>query len=250
MREEVNTEYNEPRRKLRNRAPVNYRYLDNPFPDEESEETYLTSAEIIYATFSETPLASEDLKTLQEAKNSSEWPEWEKAVKTELEQLKRTGTWKLVECPSNAIPNGNKCVFLRKYNKCGELLKYKGRLVAKGCSQRPGFDFTDTFSPVVRLETIRAILSLVPSHKLKTQQMDVKGAYLNGILKEKVYMKQPEGYDDGTGQVCLLIKTLYGLKQSGREWNKELDMQLKEKGFKNLRSDPCAYIRRIGDELE
>ena len=63
-------------------------------------------------------------------------------------------------------------------------------------------------------------------------------------------MKQPEGYDDGTGRVCLLIKTLYGLKQSGREWNKELDMQLKEKGFKNLCSDPCAYIRRIGDELE
>lgn len=250
MREEVDTEDNEPRRKFRNRAPVNYRYLDNPFPDEENEETYLTSAEIIYATFSETPLAGEDPKTLQEAKNSSEWPEWEKAVKTELEQLKRTGTWKLVECPSNAIPIGNKWVFLQKYNKYGELLKYKGRLVAKGCSQRPGSDFTDTFSPVVRLETIRAILSLVPSHKLKTQQMDVKGAYLNGILKEKVYMKQPEGYDDGTGRVCLLIKTLYGLKQSGQEWNKELDMQLKEKGFKNLRSDPCAYIRRIGDELE
>lgn len=105
----------------------------------------------------------------------------------------------------------------------GELLKYKGRLVAKGFSQRPGFDFTDTFSPVVCLETIRPILSLVPRYKLKTQQMDVKGAYLNGIPKEKVYMKQPEGYDDGTGRVCLLIKTLYGLKQSGREWNKELD---------------------------
>ena len=250
-REEANDEeVDELRRKTRNKAPVNYRYLDNPFPDEEDEEIYLSSAEIIYATFSETPLASEDPKTLREAINSPEWPEWEKAVKTELEQLERTGTWKLVECPSDAIPIGNKWVFIRKYNKMGELLKYKGRLVAKGCSQRPGFDFTDTFSPVVRLETIRAILSLVPRYKLKTQQMDVKGAYLNGTLKEKVYMKQPEGYDDGTGRVCLLIKTLYGLKQSGREWNKELDSQLKAKGFKNLRSDPCAYIRRNGNELE
>ena len=57
--------------------------------------------------------------------------------------------------------------------------------------------------------------------------MDVKGAYLNGILKEKVYMRQPEGYDDGSGRVSLLIKTLYGLKQSGREWNKELDIKLR-----------------------
>ena len=73
--------------------------------------------------------------------------------------------------------------------------------------------------------------------------MDVKGAYLNGILQEQVYMKQPEGYDDGSGRVCQLVKTLYGLKQSGREWNKKLDYELKEKGFTNLKSDPCIYIR-------
>jgi hypothetical protein len=72
--------------------------------------------------------------------------------------------------------------------------------------------------------------------------MDVKGAYLNGTLKEKVYMRQPEGFDDGTGRVCELIKTLYGLKQSGCEWNKELDKKLRKRGFERLRSDPCAYI--------
>ena len=73
--------------------------------------------------------------------------------------------------------------------------------------------------------------------------MDIKGAYLNGNLQEYVYMRQPEGYNDGSNKVCLLIKTLYGLKQSGREWNKELDKQLKGIGFTNLWSDPCAYIR-------
>ena len=67
--------------------------------------------------------------------------------------------------------------------------------LAKGCSQRPGYDYQETFSPVVRMETVRAILSLVPSKKLKIQQMDVKGAYLNGILKEKVYMKQASGHE-------------------------------------------------------
>ena len=71
--------------------------------------------------------------------------------------------------------------------------------------------------------------------------MDIKGAYLNSILKEKVYMKQPEGYDDGTGQICELIKTKYGLKQSGCKWNHKLDTKLKNLGYTRLYSDPCAY---------
>lgn len=80
--------------------------------------------------------------------------------------------------------------------------------------------------------------------------MDVKGAYLNGTLKEKVLMRQPEGYDDGSGRVCLLEKTLYGLKQSGCEWNIELDKKLRQHGFTHLIADPCAYVRREGDNLE
>ena len=74
--------------------------------------------------------------------------------------------------------------------------------------------------------------------------MDVKGAYLNSYLSEKVYMKQPDGYDDGTRHVCQLIKTLYSLKQAGHEWNHVLDKHLKEIGFKPLYSDPCVYVRR------
>jgi hypothetical protein len=84
----------------------------------------------------------------------------------------------------------------------------------------------------------------------KIAQMDVKGAYLNGNLQEEVSMRQPEGYDDGTGKVCHLIKTLYGLKQAGREWNKNLDARLKGQGFENLHADPCAYIRETDDHIE
>ena len=64
--------------------------------------------------------------------------------------------------------------------------------------------------------------------------MDIKGVYLNGVLKEKVYMHQPEGYDNESGRVCLLIKALYSLKQSGQEWNKELDIKLQSFGFQLL----------------
>ena len=98
------------------------------------------------------------------------------------------GTWKLVEKPPDAVPIANKWTFVRKRNKAGEIIKYKARLVAKGCTQHPGQDYVETFSPVVRMETIRAILALIPIEKLKVQQMDIKGAYLNRILQEKVYM--------------------------------------------------------------
>jgi hypothetical protein len=92
------------------------------------------------------------------------------------------------------------------------------------------------------METLCAILALAATKQLKIQQMDIKGAYLNGILWEKIWMKQPEGFEDRTGRVCELFKTLYGLKQSGRKWNKQLDKKLKKHGYKCLFSDPCIYV--------
>src|SRR5277367_6269862 len=144
----------------------------------------------------------------------------------------------------SAVPIANKWVFVKKRNKAGEVIRYKARLVVKGCAQRPGYDYMETFSPVVRMDTLRAILALVAEEGLKMQQMDVKGAYLNGTLQETIYMRQPEGCEDGTDRVCRLIKSLYGLKQAGREWNNELDRKLKIHGYEHLFADPCAYIRR------
>jgi hypothetical protein len=98
-------------------------------------------------------------------------------------------------------------------------VKYKAHLVARSFTQRPGRDYDETFSLVVCFETIRALLAMVPSKRLKVHQLDVKGAYLNGKLTQPIYMEQPIGFEDGSGLVCLLIKSIYGLKQAGRIWN-------------------------------
>ena len=91
-----------------------------------------SAEEIIYAAFNESGIVPDDPKTIEEAKNSPEWPEWETAVHTELDQLENMQTWVLVDPPEGRNPVGNKWVLVRKFNKDGELVKYKARLVAKG----------------------------------------------------------------------------------------------------------------------
>jgi hypothetical protein len=122
-----------------------YRRLDNPFSDSKDED-------MINVAGMET--LGDDPKSLKEARESLEWPKWERAIEAELSQLGQMGTWTLTEAPADSIPIANKWVFTRKYGKAGNLLKYKARLVAKGYAQRPGYDYTETFSPVVRFETL------------------------------------------------------------------------------------------------
>jgi hypothetical protein len=128
-----------------------------------------------------------DCQSLKEAKVSAERPEWNIGIRTELNQLKEMGTWILVDPPADAKPIGNKWLFTKKRNKEGILTKYKARPVVKGCAQCPGYDCDETHSLVVRLETIRSILAIAQAKNLLIQQIDVKGAYLNGTLKERVY---------------------------------------------------------------
>jgi len=187
-------------------------------------------------------MAGDEHHSLKEAKASYDWPEWQSAMDIEHKQLQEMGTWKLVDPPPNAIPIANKWVYIKKHDQLGKLIKYKARLVVKGYAQCPGYNYVETFSPVVRMETVCAILALMVKNGYKIQQMDIKGAYLNSILKENVYMKQPEGYDDGTGQICELIKTIYGLKQSGHKWNHKLDTKLKNLSYTRLYSDPCGMM--------
>ena len=94
--------------------------------------------------------------------------------------------------------------------------RYKARIVAHGYAQMPGLDYEETFSPVVRFESVRTVLALAAHRKMKLQQMDVKTAFLNGELTDEVYMSQPKGFAK-EGQedcVCQLKRSIYGLKQS------------------------------------
>ena len=127
------------------------------------------------------------------------------------------GTWQLVEKLEGAVPIRNKWVLVKKRNKTGEIIKYKARMVAKGCAQHPGYDYLEMHLPVVCMETICTILAVVAMQKLFIYQLDIKGAYLNGKLKQCMYMHQLKGYNDGTRCVCMLVRTLYSLKQVGWE---------------------------------
>ena len=120
--------------------------------------------------------------TLEQARRSLEWPEWEKAIQSELAQLRGKGTWKMVDKPKNIVPISNKWVLTKKHDKEGNIIKYKAQLVARGFTQHLGLDYDETFSPVVQFETIQALLAMVPSKHLKVRQLDIKGAYLNGKL--------------------------------------------------------------------
>jgi len=221
-----------------------YRYLHNPFPDKEEVGIACVNKDEAYVV-----VPDDKCRSLCQAKGSEDWEEWEHAMYTELDQLQRMGTWKLVEKPPGVVPIANKWVYAKKQDKEGIVTKYKARLVAKGCAQQPRHDYLETHSLVVRLDSIYVILTIAATRKLHMHQMDVKGTYLNSTLKERVYMKQPKGYNDGTGRVCLLIKTLYSLKQAGREWNIEFDSKLRKRGYQQLLSDPCVYIVRTREDF-
>jgi hypothetical protein len=153
-------------------------------------------------------------KTIVEAFASSDVDDWKEAVHSEMDSILSNGTWELVDQPYGCKLMGCKWVFKKKRSPDGTIDKYKTRLVAKGYTQKKGEDFSDTYSLVARLTTIRVLLSLTASHGLLVHQMGVKTAFLNRELEEEIYMTQPDGFI-GKGQedkLCKLMKSLYGLK--------------------------------------
>uniref|UniRef100_A0A2N9H2E5 CCHC-type domain-containing protein n=1 Tax=Fagus sylvatica TaxID=28930 RepID=A0A2N9H2E5_FAGSY len=194
--------------------------------------------------------SSEDPSTFQEAIESSEKDKWMEAMVEENESLSKNKTWELTELPKGKKPIGCKWVFKKKEavsEKEGE--RFKARLVAKGYSQRHGIDYDEVFSPVVRHTSIRAVLALVAHQDLELEQLDVKTAFLHGNLEEEIFMVQPEGFKQlGTENlVCRLKKSLYGLKQSPRQWYKRFDSYMIQIGYTRCEYDCCVYVRILED---
>lgn len=187
-------------------------------------------------------------KALAEAKRRPDWPEWERAIHEELKTLEESRTWDVVDAPSGVNVVGAKWVFRIKRDAAGRIVRYKARLVAQGFSQVEGVDYFDTYAPVAKLASIRTILALAARFDLELHQIDIKGAYLNGELtdEEVIYMRQPPGfpYPDSVGKVLRLLKTIYGLKQSGRRWYQRLWAILQSLGFSRCDVDQAVFYRR------
>lgn len=186
--------------------------------------------------------------TYKEAIAGPEAKEWKAAMDSEYQKLQKLGTYKL-EHVNNA--NIIKCrwVYKKKLDVKGRVTEFKARLCAKGFTQRYGIDFYETFAPVAKIKSIRALAQISATEGLVMWQDDVPSAFVRADLQEVVVMDQIPGYDDGTGRYCVLQKTLYGLKQSPREWNKVIDGYLKNENFKPIHADSCIYIKRLGAEI-
>lgn len=173
---------------------------------------------------------------------------WMAAVKSEMDSLLRNETWQMTELPKGRSVVDCKWVFKRKRGENGAAGEYKARLVARGFSQRKGFDFEETYSPVAKMTTFRTLLAIAVRNNLHIHQMDVKTAFLNGNLREEIYMRQPEGFENGN-LVCKLNKSLYGLKQASRMWNERFHQCVTNLGFKRSEYDYCLYSKGH-DELK
>ena len=160
-----------------------------------------------------------------------------------MNSMKSNRVWDLVELPNGVKPVGCKWVFKTKKDSLGNIERHKARFVAKGFTQREGIDYTETFSSVSKKDSLRIIMALVSHFDFDLPQMDVKTTFLNGNLKEEVYMKQPEGFSSSEGEhlVCKLKKSIYGLKQASRQWYLKFHEVINSFGFEENIMDQCIY---------
>ena len=194
---------------------------------------------------------TQEPSTVKQALSSNESKQWKAAMTSEIKSLQDNQVWDLVELPKGRRTVSCKWIFKKKLDADGNVERYKSRLVARGFTQKPGIDYDETFSPVVRFESIRTVIAVAAKNSLNLHQMDVKTAFLNGELEEDIYMQQPEGFVEKGKEnyVCKLNRSLYGLKQAARCWNTALDNQLKAMKFSQCTSDPCIYLQEIEGTL-
>ena len=174
-------------------------------------------------------------------------------MQEEMESLHENHTYELTELPKGKKALRNKWVYKLKPGDGGNPPRYKARIVVKGFQQKKGVDFDEIFAPVVKMTSIRTVLSIAASMDLEVEQMDVKTAFLHGDLEEEIYMQQPEGFEKKGKEnlVCRLKKSLYGLKQAPRQWYRKFESFMTENGYHKTQADHCVFVKRFngGDFL-
>ncbi|GJQ96483.1 retrovirus-related pol polyprotein from transposon TNT 1-94 [Tanacetum coccineum] len=173
------------------------------------------------------------------------------SMQEELNEFERLEVWELVSRPDKVMVITLKWIYKVKLDELGGILKNKARLVARGYRQEEGINFEESFTPVARLDAIRIFLAYAAHMNMIVYQMDVKTAFLNGILREEVYVSQPDGFvdQDNLNHVYKLKKALYGLKQAPRAWYDLLSKFLLSQEFSKGTVDPTLFIRRQGNDI-
>ena len=185
-----------------------------------------------YVMYAANVIDDEEPKTIEEAIASKYSAEWKKAMDQEITSLNKSSTWYVTTLPEGQHTIDLKWLYKIKRDSEGKVDRFKARLVAKGYMQRPGIDYNDTYSPVVKNSSIRFLLATALSHGLLLYHLDVETAFLNSDLDEEIYANIPPYVSKPKpNSVLKLNKALYGLKQSSSKWNQKLVEVLKSMGF-------------------
>ncbi|GKE55522.1 retrotransposon protein, putative, ty1-copia subclass, partial [Tanacetum coccineum] len=173
------------------------------------------------------------------------------AMNVEMQSMKDNEVWNLVDLPPNGKTVGSKWLFKKKTDMDGAVHTFKARLVTKGFTQTYGVDYEETFSHVADIRAIRILIAIATYYDYEIWQMDVKTAFLNGHLDEEVYMVQPEGFVNPKypNRVCKLKHSIYGLKQTSRQWNKRFDDEIRIFSFTQNQDEPCVYMKSSGSNV-
>ena len=187
----------------------------------------------------------------EEAMMSPDSDKWLEAMKSEIGSMYENKVWTLVDLPDERRAIENKWIFKKKTNADGNVTVYKARLVTKGFRQVKGVDYDETFSPVVMLKSVRIMLAIATFYDYEIWQMDVKTAFIDGFLKEELYMMQPEGFVDpkGANKVCKLKRSIYGLVQASQSWNIHFDEVIKVFGSIQTYEEACIYKKVSGSSI-
>ncbi len=230
--------------RVRKRPDYLHDYVSQQAPDEETDQVQI-NIDYCYRVTCNIPV------TFTEAVTSDRSNEWVTAMDEEMQSLRENHTFTLSSLPEGKKAVGGRWVYAIKNNIDGSE-KCKARYVAKGYSQKRGVDYEETFSPTANLTSIRVIIQKAVQENLILHHMDVKTAYLNAPIDHEIYIEQPEGYEVKSGTnaklVCRLERSLYGLKQSGRNWNKVLHEYLIKNHFVQNQADYCVYTWETANE--